>query len=208
MKVDTVAVYWKARAESAEACAGRLDRYFRELAQAFPSLAEWYKQGGSRAAASAGTSVSQYDESALVDLVKAGANKRDIGKEVIEELGFQVGLWNKRKEGESMGLSIACGLSFEHPGMRNAVVMDLPSDLGALSLDSDESLKKLLLVQVAAWNPDWGAVFSTDELIERKGRGPLVDKMLWISDGETAPETIAGYSTKEQTLGGTLYMSE
>ncbi len=38
--------------------------------------------------------------------------------EVIEDLGFRVGLWNRRKGRESMSLAITCGLSFEHPGMR------------------------------------------------------------------------------------------
>lgn len=203
MRINTVGVYWSARHESVEVCAQRLGRYLVSLKSAFPALAEWYKRSG---VASQPVLFDKNEYGQLLDILSAGVNKRDVNGEIIEELGFRVGLWNKRKESEAIGLGITCGLFSNSAGLSNAVTLSLPKDLEALSLQGEGALRKLLLLQVEAWNPDWGAVFASqsDAVRNRKGNGPFLDKMLWVKDGVTLPESVDKECLKEAVLGGAI----
>jgi len=205
MRINTVGVYWSARRESAEACAGRLSKYLLSIKSAFPELADWYRKCGG---ASQAISLDQNNNGELLDLLTAGTNRRDLNGEVIEELGFRVGLWNKRKESEGVGLGITCGLFSNSTGLSNTVTLSLPQDLDVLSLQGSEALKKLLLLQVEAWSPDWGAVFASqgDALKSRNGNGPFFDQMLWLKSAVSLPEGVDKGCPGEIALGGTIYI--
>ena len=205
MRINTVGVYWSARRESAEACTERLGKYLLSIKSAFPELADWYRKGGG---ASQAISLDQNNNGELLDLLTAGTNKRDLNGEVIEELGFRVGLWNKRKKSEAVGLGITCGLFSNSTGLSNAVTLSLPQDMDALSLKGSEVLKKLLLLQVEAWSPDWGAVFASqgDAMKSRKGNGPFFDQMLWLKNAGSSPEGIDKECPREIALGGVIYI--
>jgi len=203
MRINTVGVYWPARRETAEVCASRLAKYLLSLRSAFPALTGWYRKGG---AVPRAISFDENEREQLLDIVSAGANKRDVGGEAIEELGFRVGLWNNRKESEAVSLGITCGLFSNSPGLTNAVTLSLPKDLEALSLQGNDALRKLLLIQVEAWSPEWGAVFASqgDAVKTRKGSDPFFDKMLWMKDGVSLPEGVDKECSKEIALGGTI----
>lgn len=203
MRVNTVGVYWSARRESAETCSARLRKYLLSIEAAFPALSEWYKKGGSTSPA---ISVKQGSED-LLRLLIGGANRRDFGGEVMEDLGFRVSLWNKRKGSEAVSLGVTCGLSSNSAGLSNAVTLSLPQDLPALSLHGSEVPRKLLLLQVEAWNPDWGAAFASqgDAVKKRKGGGPFLDQLLWLRNGMSLPDGVTQEYLTEAALSGVIY---
>lgn len=204
MRINTVGIYWAARRENAEACAERLEKYLLSLKSAFPALADWYRKRG---AASQPILFGQQENGELLDLLTAARNKRDIGGEVIEELGFRVDLWNKRKESEAVSLGVTCGLFSKSTGLSNAVYLSLPQDLEALSLQGSDALRKLLFLQVEAWSPDWGAVFASqgNAYKTRKGNGPFFDQMLWLKNGADLPKGVGKEYLGEIALGGRIY---
>src|SRR3989442_863361 len=85
--------YWPARQESIEECGNRLGRFLTELAMCDPVFAIWCERGRSRKEASE-RHVAVEDRHDLLDLLDRGRNRRDVGRDVIDELGFNVGLWN------------------------------------------------------------------------------------------------------------------
>ncbi|MFC3650355.1 Imm52 family immunity protein [Dyella humi] len=208
MKIN-VGAYWGSRQESLDQCAARLERYLSAL-RSFPVLADWYLQGGSVRQASGKTPITQFGDGILTELLRAGRNKYDTKPGVIENLGYRVGLWNRRGETESASLLIGCGMYSTNPRLSNAVVLALPSNLETLSTDTQSAIKRLLCVHVEAWNPDWSAVFASqcDAIKNRKGNGPFLDKMLWLKSGTKAPEGLVTEQPVEQVLDGALYTSK
>ena len=201
MPVSTVGIYWPARAETAEACAARLGKCMRSIRQEFPDLADWHKlEQVSRQPIS-------YDQDAdLLKLLLKGRNKRDIGGEVMEELGFRVNLWNGRGSSEAMSLGVGCGMFSKVAGLSNAMYLTLPKNREALSLETDNALRNLLLVMVEAWSPDWGAVFDAkgEAIKDRQGNGPIMDNMLWLKNGLSLLAIERAHS-KDVAFDGILY---
>lgn len=106
--------YWPARRELIMQCCDRLAGFMGELAQCDPALEFWYElvelpkqRPGKR--------VDIKDRPSLMKLLEGGRNRRDIGGEVIEELGFHFGLWNGADDDRATGLSITCGLYWKSP---------------------------------------------------------------------------------------------
>lgn len=184
MQVDTLAVYWGRRSESAEACARRCSAYLGQLVGQYAQLGSWYEKGLSRKNASSGAAVNELPFEDLVEIVAKGTNKKDVGGQVMEELGFRVSLWNRLPDEKAIGLGIKCGLFAGNPGLKNSVVMQIPVELESLGLNSGR-LKSLLVLTAEAWDADWGAVFNSnsDALLSRQGSLPFLDKMLWLRHG-------------------------
>jgi hypothetical protein len=175
--------YWPPRQESIEECCDRLDKFLTELAECDPVFATWYERGRSRKEASK-KRVAIGDRDYVLDLLNRGRNRRDIGRDVIEELGFRVGLWNGLSEEKEVGLSITCGLhwmsSNPSASLSNCVVLTLPKSLGELS--KAENMARTLAVVAEAWEPAWAGVMSRDAVNTRNFDAihPFVDWMTYI----------------------------
>ena len=78
-----VGAYWSVRRESREEVARRLTRLLSSFANAEPTLSEWFLKG--RTKASARTAL-EIDVAVIASKLKV--NRRDVGGEVISELGF------------------------------------------------------------------------------------------------------------------------
>jgi Immunity protein 52 len=172
--------YWDARKEAAEDCADRLQRFLASLADCDPRLAAWYEKGRSQKEARE-KPVAISDREYLLDLLNRGRNRRDVGRSVIEELGFNVGLWNGGDEQNESGLNVSCGLdATPNAGLSNAVVLSLPRNLG--DLGNAESMARVLAAVARAWEPQWAGVMSRDAMSTRNfsARVPFVDWMIYV----------------------------
>lgn len=200
--VDSIGVYWGPRKETAAECASRLRRYLLGLSNEHALLSNWYLKQRSRKAEKTPVRLQGDDLADLIEVVTAGLNRRDVGGDVIESLGFRVSLWNGLDEEESFGLSIKCGLFEQKPNLGNAAVLTVPSDASA-GLTDKAFLKRLLVHGIEAWEPDWGAIFfsGSSALENRIGNGPFLDQALWIKKGESS---MAGEVKREPLLGGAL----
>lgn len=198
-----VGVYWGSRRESVKECAYRFRTYLHSLTS-FPVLADWYLKIEDFGVASSGPSIRELDDDVIEKLLIAGKSKYPNK----DELGFRVGLWNKRNETESSSLSVSCGKFTTNTGLSNAVVLTVPRNVEVLSQDVEIALRRLLLLQVEAWSPEWGAVFSSnsDALKRRQGNGPFLDKILWLKQGVSVPETLSTERPVEDMLNGFLYV--
>jgi hypothetical protein len=179
--------YWPARCESIEQCADRLQGCFAGLSICDPVLATWYELGQSRKQAlqkRADAGSRDY----LIAMLNSGRNRRDIGKTVIEELGFHIGVWNGGADGKESGLGITCGQYSTAPGLgSNCVNLDLPERLG--DLERAEHMARVLEVVAESWEPDWAGVMSGAAMDARDftARKPFVDWMLYLSNGLVFP---------------------
>lgn len=177
--------YWGAREESVDACAHRLSMFLETLSGSDPVFATWYERGRSRRDASR-CDVDSRNRDHLIRLLERGRNRRDDNLAVIEDLGFQIGLWNGQKGNRSAGLSVICGSHASNPNLGNCAVVDLPEDLGELR--RSERMAKILATVARSWHPDWAGVISQDSGNSRDYIPgiPFVDWMLYLSD-KTCP---------------------
>jgi hypothetical protein len=206
--VDTLAVYWGDRREPADSCSRRLATYLASVSGEHQALEKWYETGASRKGASAGAPIGTYSPEGLAALVAKGVNRKDVGGQIMEELGFGVSLWNGGPDDSSMALSIKCGVHAGNPGLKNSVVMKLPRDSGGAGLDQGR-LKKLLVMTADIWDAEWGAVFDSAGAVmqARKSGGPFLDQMLWLRAGMSRPHS-EGSVSQEVTPNGTLFLRD
>jgi hypothetical protein len=184
----TLGAYWKPRQESIEQCADRLLSFMRGLTESDITFSQWYRLGHSRQdALKRRVDVQSYDE--IFTLLDKGRHRRDIGKTVMEDLGFSVGIWNGGEDEKDVGLHIRCGLYWISPNhnvsLGNCVTLGLPKKLGALG-DSSK-MGRILAITATCWEPDWAGVFSDEAKDARDWkRKPFVDWMVYV------PQKIAG----------------
>jgi hypothetical protein len=166
--------YWGSRPEDVTQCAGRLVRCLRQLGEVSPVLSTWFRKGSGKAA----KVPLVLEPTVLSERLLAGRNRRDFGGEVIDELGYSLGLWN-RNGTAPVGLSVTCGVYLQSPSVANSFVLNLPE----LDLESGEIVRDLydhgaavaaIRAVVDSWSPDW-AVFSPYSLrsaqVSRPGEG-------------------------------------
>lgn len=203
MAINRLCVYWDARQETSNECAQRLASYMSLLVDKYSSLGTWYQTGRKKAEANLNPVISSLNVLELQTLLEKGANRTDMGNQIIESLGFNVSLWNKAPERTSIGLSISCGL-FER-GMCNSVVMQLPRDsLQELGLD-DNNLKLLLIDTAELWDADWGTVYDNrSEVFANASGEPFLDKMLWLNKNTNSSGKFA--ASTETTNKGIIYI--
>jgi len=198
-RADSIGVYWGPRKESASECADRLAAYLLGLGKQHALLSQWYLKQRSRKAAKVPVDLTGEE---LLHLIAGGSNRQDMTGDVMESLGFRVGLWNGLDDDQSVGLSIKCGLHEQTTNLGNAVVLTLSasesSELADVGL-----LKRCLLCGVDSWQPDWGAIFfSGSEVLEQRvGNGPFLDQVLWMKGGDAG---IAGAARRENLRDGVL----
>jgi hypothetical protein len=175
--------YWPAREEAIEQCADRLLSFFSKLATSDSALAIWYELGRSRKQALE-RRANVGDRTYLLKLLDRGRNRRNVDRKVNEELGFRIGLWNGRDEGNDASLGITCGLYWGDgtlgAGICNCVTLDLPEDLGELKQAG--RMSGVLAAVVQAWEPDWAGVMSREAMNARAfdAKIPFVDWMVYV----------------------------
>jgi hypothetical protein len=85
-------------------------------------LGSWFRKTNSKAAARTPVAL---DVESLDRLLAQGVNRLDVGGEVIEELGFSFGLWNRARP--PVGLSGLVGAYPSFQGVVNRIVFNFPS---------------------------------------------------------------------------------
>lgn len=170
--------YWGARRENLEECAEKANRFFDGLVQIDPLLAHWYERGRSRGDALQ-RRVDPLDTEKLRFLLLKGRNRRDVDREVIEDLGFRIGLWNGADaEDDRASVDIHCG-SYT-PLVGNEVVINLPHRSQGHQWVTKASALLALVADV--WRPDWAGIMSDKAMRARDfdGDHPFVDWMVYV----------------------------
>jgi hypothetical protein len=145
--------YWAARKETREEVALRMARFIVSLKLRSERFSDWYSKGGSRA-----TAHKKLDTTAVGLANELRTNRRDIGGEVILELGFSFGAWNGK------AASITATIGSYSPLVGNAVVLNVSDSPAELSI---ETWCEMLEDAITIFEPQHGVVTST-ELLARK----------------------------------------
>ena len=168
--------YWLARSERVEKCAEDVGSFLARLSSIAPVFADWYETGRSRKDALE-RKVDIRNLQKLEALLLKGRIKRDVGGDIIKELGFNVDLWNgASRDGSEASVSIHCGSSTSRVG--NYVVVDLP----ALSADWVDRAYELLEATAEIWVPDWAGIMSSQAMQQRSpgSKRPVLDWMVYV----------------------------
>ena len=175
--------YWGARAESIDQCARRLGIFLAGLADNHESLSIWYEALSSRKQ-SLLKPVQAPDTGTMIQLLNRGRNRENVEGKVMDDLGFQIGLWNGQAGAKRATLNIRCGLYWESstPGVSvgNCVVLDLPQDLPTRV--TSEKMSQILQVAVQAWDPAWAGIMSEQSMLTRgfDAQVPFVDWIVFL----------------------------
>jgi hypothetical protein len=166
MNPGLLGLYWDARQQSLDECA---DRCFRTLqAMRDADFDGFFQRGRSRKDALG--RAFEVTPAAVRLLLGHGVNRRDDNREPIPELGWSLGLWSGRPDGEAFNLNIHCGSFSKWVG--NNVALTLPPD-GPHSLKQGRAQAEQLFEQlVAVWQPEQAILCHTDELRWENGRIP------------------------------------
>jgi len=167
--------YWGARQESLDACAARLAALATSLAGLHGDLSSWFRKG--EAAETATSPIDLTGPDAAV-LLSGGQQRKDIGGEVMAELGFRAAVWNGRPR--PVELSVVCGAYPPNRPTANNVLLKFPAlDAGA-DLYEPAIVTGAVKAVVDAFAPDW-ATFTTHPL--RKAQGAKAGELTvgWLT---------------------------
>ena len=191
--------YWGSRRESSRRCGGRLATCLVGLGEIDEALAAWFRRGARKAAAK--TPV-ELDAASLDEFLAQGVNRRDVGGEVIEELGFSVGLWNRSRP--AVGLSGTVGAHPSFGGVLNSIVFDFPPPQDeAARLYEPAVAAAIFDVVVEAWAPDW-ATWTSHSLRSVQGAAPREPVIGWMTYLTSPVATELPNATTRSLLGGTV----
>ncbi|WP_309892376.1 Imm52 family immunity protein [Archangium sp.] len=145
------AVYWGNRVESAEACARRAETFFHLLSRCDADFIRWFEKADSRKKALQ----LQFEPTYETFLRFFKRRSYRMGK-----VGFIFGAWTGHLEDERGGMvRFKCGL--ETVGVSNSCLLQLPREApGTERVLTVPVLAEMVRAMVAAWEPDYGGVFS------------------------------------------------
>ena len=198
----TLRAAWGDRPEPVASCARRLVAWLDGMAGADPALAEWFLKGRTRA--SADRPVPRDDPDAVEALLLGGRNRRDSGGEVIEELGFSIGLWNRQPV--AVGLRATVGGSAAAKGVRNSLALTLPPvSAESASLHQRATAERVMAALVEAWDPQWASWY-TLPLLDAQAPGPHEPVVGWLThlSEPCPPGPLPGGATCRPWAGGSL----
>ena len=120
------------------------------VSQEHPAFAEWYQKGGTRRGALRQSI--PIDEASIRSTLSR--NRKDVGRSVIENLGWTWSAWN----GGTGGAELSCGCTFgtTSPGQSNRFLLDLPGEYEAFPV----ALDRLMELAQRTWEPDDLSIWS------------------------------------------------
>lgn len=141
--------YWLARRESAEACAQRLERFFRLLGRCDPAWTNWYETADSFEAARE----RPFNPDAATFKTLFGRKANRIGD------GFHYWLWTGENEDETTAVNGACGSA--DVWQPSSCVLQ-PPHRGAVSTRvlTAPVLTEVVRAMALAWEPEWAVATS------------------------------------------------
>jgi len=158
--------YWGKRPEAREQAAKRLNVFLTMLAECSAELASWFSKGRSRA--SALRKPVRVDVESIRDMLKV--NRTDIGRQVIQDLGYSFSAWN----GDHASLSAVIGVYSEH--VQNAVVL---SESPSQQRLDDEVWRCVLNAAIVAFEPELAIVAKRSSVVVQ---GPPRDRAWLVYD--------------------------
>ena len=172
-----VGAYWGQRQETALECARRAELFFHMLARCDPTFTQWYGAGRGFPRELPGWPVRPELKELETFLLK-GRNRTDVGREVIEDLGFRQMVWNAKKEATDIHLS--CG-KYSPWGGPNTCRLEPPRQ-GAVRerLLRLPVLTEVLTCMATAWDPDF-AMVSSGEMVDLMEKGDFEVRVGWLT---------------------------
>jgi hypothetical protein len=172
-----VGAYWGPRQETALECARRAELFFHMLARCDPTFTQWYRAGRGYPRELPGWPV-RPELKELETLFLKGRNRTDVGREVIEDLGFRQFVWNAKKEATKLHLS--CG-KYSPWGGPNLCLLDPPRQ-GAVRerLLRAPVLAEVITCMATAWDPDY-AIVSSNEMVRLVERSKWERQVGWLT---------------------------
>jgi hypothetical protein len=153
MEIYFLGAYWGDRKESVEECANRVVECLSAIPKCDEAFSRWYLTGRSRKEALEGEFL--VTREAVKQQLLKGRNRRDVGGEVIENLGFSLNLWNGGKDSQDVRFSIQCGTYAANPNLCNSCLLNLPSEgLPRERVLRVDALLCLMGAVVAGFDPD------------------------------------------------------
>jgi hypothetical protein len=172
-----VGAYWGPRQETALECARRAELFLHMLARCDPSFAQWYRAGRGFPRELPGYPVRPEVED-LEQLMLRGRNRANIDREVVEELGFSLLLWNAKKE--STHLSLNCGV-YSPWGGPNSCLLRLTREQPIRErLLCHPVMTGVLTSMATAWDPDF-AMASSSEMVKFMEKGTFAVRVGWLT---------------------------
>lgn len=176
-------------------CASRAVTFLSDLSLVSEYFQDWRPLGRRRPEAVQATPV-VLSVNAFVELFAKGQNRRDVGGDVINELGFRISVWNGRGDETASSLTMSCGIYSTVSGLSNAVVLKIPSQL---DVNATNQVRQIILALSQAWEPDWAIVAAQTRVTQQAGAGPFLDRALYIRSSAKLPNDIP-ISAKRETL--------
>jgi hypothetical protein len=161
-----------------EQCAEHVVHCLRDLGKSDIAFSRWFQAGRSRKKAL--EREVQITHETVKELLFRGRSKRDIGGDVMEELGFSMRLWNGGEDCQSVGFSVTCGGYARNPNVWNSCVINLPSE-GHPSerLLKVEVLLRLMRAVIESFDPHWATVMP-DSLLRTVQFVPNIPVPGWL----------------------------
>jgi hypothetical protein len=203
-----VGAYWGPRKETALECAQRAELFFHMLARCDPTFTQWYRGGRGFPRELPGHPV-RPEMQEWEQLFLRGRNRTDIGKKVIEHLGFSEHVWNAKKGATYFHLH--CG-EYSPWGAGNNCWMDPPKEGPVRErLLRAPALTEIITSMAKAWDPDFAMATSIamGDLIQKHKREVRVGWMTYLSRrlGKVPPLPAPVLIEPVGTLGWLLVLS-
>jgi hypothetical protein len=150
--------HWGPRLEDAPTCAERLAFMLKGLATLHWAFAHWQKQGDSSSAANRPFCTMPPRIAELTKIFQQNPITEDFPED-----GFCTSAWNGQDSSRGVGLTLFVGSNEIFPTFSNDVSLTFyPQEAANTDLVNAAVLRAVLLVSVAAWNPNWAGISPFD----------------------------------------------
>ena len=159
-----VGAYWASRKETREECAKRIFQFLSSIHE-IQIFSDWYFLSNSRRKANKPLELSLEGISK-----KLKVQRTDVGREIMEDLGFSLSVWNGNDE-QSASFSSTIGGYSQFVG--NNAVLRLPIQVAPSTSEEKSFLEGLMKKTVKVFDPDEAVVTSTEFLMRINAEDPL-----------------------------------